>query len=102
LLKPILKFTNHTKWRFASYVIIFTLPPFCRITPVFAQQTVDAFIATEDQKKACFVCNLMGIVLLLESFSQFYFVFWANWFWHCKRDSKIKLFQHPEFQNEIF
>jgi ABC-type multidrug transport system fused ATPase/permease subunit len=37
----------------------------------------------------------MGIVLLCEVFSQFYFVFWANWLGQdIVKDIRIKLFKH--------
>jgi hypothetical protein len=41
---------------------------------------VDGYIQTEeDAKGLLFYITLMGVVLIAEVFSQFYFVYWSNW-----------------------
>jgi ABC-type multidrug transport system fused ATPase/permease subunit len=62
-------------------VIIFaiSLSIFAALRPYLLKQTVDGYIATEDKQGLLLYVVLMGIVLLFEVFSQFYFVFWANW-----------------------
>ena len=80
LFKRILKFTKPYQWRFNG-VIIFavSLSIFAALRPYLLKQTVDGYIATQDQQGLLMYVILMGIVLLLEVFSQFYFVYWANW-----------------------
>lgn len=96
LFKRILKFTKPYKWRFNG-VIIFavSLSLFAALRPYLLKQTVDGYIATQDQQGLLLYVMLMGIVLLLEVFSQFYFVFWANWLGQdIVKDIRTKLFQH--------
>ncbi|MCF6140734.1 ABC transporter ATP-binding protein/permease [Flavobacterium sp. K77] len=96
LFSRILKFTKPYKWRFNGVIIFaISLSIFAALRPYLLKQTVDAYIATEDQKGLLLYVTLMGIVLLLEVFSQFYFVFWANWLGQdIVKDIRTKLFQH--------
>lgn len=96
LFKRILKFTKPYKWRFNGVVIFaISLSIFAALRPYLLKQTVDGYIATQDQKGLLMYVILMGIVLLLEVFSQFYFVFWANWLGQdIVKDIRTKLFQH--------
>ena len=96
LFKRILKFTKPYKWRFNG-VIIFavSLSIFAALRPYLLKQTVDGYIATQDKQGLLMYVVLMGIVLLLEVFSQFYFVFWANWLGQdIVKDIRTKLFKH--------
>lgn len=96
LFKRILKFTKPYQWRFNG-VIIFavSLSVFAALRPYLLKQTVDGYIATQDQQGLLMYVILMGIVLLLEVFSQFYFVYWANWLGQdIVKDIRTKLFQH--------
>ncbi|RKS14753.1 ABC-type multidrug transport system fused ATPase/permease subunit [Flavobacterium sp. 120] len=96
LFKRILKFTKPYQWRFNG-VIIFavSLSIFAALRPYLLKQTVDGYIATQDQKGLLLYVILMGIVLLLEVFSQFYFVYWANWLGQdIVKDIRTKLFRH--------
>lgn len=96
LFSRILKFTKPYKWRFNGVIIFaISLSIFAALRPYLLKQTVDAYIATEDQKGLLLFVTLMGIVLFLEVFSQFYFVFWANWLGQdIVKDIRTKLFQH--------
>jgi ATP-binding cassette subfamily B multidrug efflux pump len=96
LFKRILKFTKPYQWRFNGVVIFaISLSIFAALRPYLLKQTVDGYIATQDQKGLLMYVILMGIVLLLEVFSQFYFVFWANWLGQdIVKDIRTKLFQH--------
>jgi ABC-type multidrug transport system fused ATPase/permease subunit len=50
---------------------------------------------TEDAKGLLFYITLMGVVLIAEVFSQFYFVYWSNWLGQdIVKDIRIKLFKH--------
>nr|WP_309755767.1 ABC transporter ATP-binding protein [Flavobacterium sp.] len=96
LFKRILKFTKPYKWRFNGVIIFaISLSIFAALRPYLLKQTVDGYIATEDKQGLLLYVVLMGIVLLFEVFSQFYFVFWANWLGQdIVKDIRTKLFQH--------
>jgi ABC-type multidrug transport system fused ATPase/permease subunit len=96
LFKRILKFTKPYKLRFNGVIIFaISLSVFAALRPYLLKQTVDGYIATQDQQGLLMYVILMGIVLLLEVFSQFYFVYWANWLGQdIVKDIRTKLFQH--------
>ncbi|MFV8443078.1 ABC transporter ATP-binding protein [Flavobacterium sp. LB2P44] len=96
LFKRILKFTKPYQWRFNGVIIFaISLSVFAALRPYLLKQTVDGYIATQDQQGLLVYVILMGIVLLLEVFSQFYFVYWANWLGQdIVKDIRTKLFQH--------
>ncbi|MDI6047958.1 ABC transporter ATP-binding protein [Flavobacterium yafengii] len=96
LFKRILKFTKPYQWRFNGVIIFaISLSIFAALRPYLLKQTVDGYIATQDQQGLLMYVVLMGIVLLLEVFSQFYFVYWANWLGQdIVKDIRTKLFQH--------
>ena len=96
LFKRILKYTKPYQWRFNGVVIFaISLSIFAALRPYLLKQTVDGYIATQDQQGLLMYVILMGTVLLLEVFSQFYFVFWANWLGQdIVKDIRAKLFRH--------
>ncbi|MDX6188007.1 ABC transporter ATP-binding protein [Flavobacterium sp. Fl-318] len=96
LFKRILKYTKPYKWRYYG-VIIFavSLSVFAALRPYLLKQTVDGYIKTHDQYGLLMYIVLMGVVLLMEVFSQFYFVYWANWLGQdIVKDIRTKLFKH--------
>lgn len=96
LFKRILTYTKPYKWRYNG-VILFavSLSIFAALRPYLLKETVDGYIKTHDQLGLLFYITLMGIVLLLEVFSQFYFVYWANWLGQdIVKDIRTKLFKH--------
>ncbi|KLT71366.1 MULTISPECIES: ABC transporter ATP-binding protein [unclassified Flavobacterium] len=96
LFKRILKYTKPYKWRYYG-VIIFavSLSVFAALRPYLLKQTVDGYIKTHDQHGLLMYIVLMGVVLLMEVFSQFYFVYWANWLGQdIVKDIRTKLFKH--------
>ena len=96
IFKRILEYTKPYRWRFNG-VILFavSLSVFAALRPYLLKQTVDEYIKTHDPKGLLFYVSIMGVVLLLEVFSQFYFVFWANWLGQdIVKDIRIKLFKH--------
>ena len=96
IFKRILEYTKPYQWRFNG-VILFavSLSVFAALRPYLLKQTVDEYIKTHDPKGLLFYVSIMGVVLLLEVFSQFYFVFWANWLGQdIVKDIRIKLFKH--------
>jgi ABC-type multidrug transport system fused ATPase/permease subunit len=96
LFKRILKFTKPYQRRFNGVIVFaISLSVFAALRPYLLKQTVDGYISTQDQQGLLFYVILMGIVLLLEVFSQFYFVFWANWLGQdIVKDIRTKLFHH--------
>ena len=59
------------------------------------KQTIDQYIKTKDQTGLLTYIILMGIVLIFEVISNFYFVFWANWLGQdIVKDIRNKLFKH--------
>ena len=96
LFKRILKFTKPYQWRFNGVIIFaISLSVFAALRPYLLKQTVDGYISTQDKQGLLMYVILMGIVLLFEVFSQFYFVYWANWLGQdIVKDIRTKLFQH--------
>lgn len=96
LFKRILKYTKPYQWRFNGVVVFaVSLSLFAALRPYLLKQTVDDYIKTEDANGLLLYITLMGIVLLSEVFSQFYFVYWANWLGQdIVKDIRIKLFRH--------
>lgn len=96
LFKRILKYTKPYKARFYG-VIAFAvfLSIFAALRPYLLKQTVDEYIEPKDKYGLLVYAIWMGIVLILEVFSQFYFVYWANWLGQdIIKDIRVKLFKH--------
>ena len=96
LFKRILKYTKPYKWRFNG-VIMFAvfLSIFAAVRPLILQGTVDTFIKPKDRYGLMLYVSLMGITLLFEVISQFFFVYWANWLGQdIVKDIRTKLFKH--------
>ena len=96
VFKRILEYTKPYKNRFNGVIVFaISLSVFAALRPYLLKQTVDGYIKTQDANGLLFYVTIMGIVLLLEVFSQFYFVFWANWLGQdIVKDIRIKLFKH--------
>jgi ATP-binding cassette subfamily B multidrug efflux pump len=96
VFKRILKYAQPYKWRFNS-VILFAifLSVFAALRPYLLKLTVDDYIKTHDQVGLLWYVTLMGIVLILEVLSNFFFVYWANWLGQdIVKDVRVKLFKH--------
>ena len=96
IFKRILEYTKPYKSRY-YWVIAFAvfLSAFAALRPYLLKQTVDAYIGPKDQPGLLLYVTLMGVVLILEVLSQFYFVFWANWLGQdIIKDIRTKLFKH--------
>jgi ATP-binding cassette, subfamily B, multidrug efflux pump len=96
LFKRILFYTKPYQWRFKSVIFwAIGLSVFAALRPYLLKNTIDDYIKTHDGNGLMFYIVLMGIVLILEVLSQFYFVYWANWLGQdIVRDIRIKLFDH--------
>ena len=96
LFKRILKYTKPYQFRFNG-VILFavSLSVFAALRPYLLKQTVDAYLAPKDQHGLFTYVAIKGIVLIMETISQFYFVYWANWLGQdIIKDIRTKLFNH--------
>jgi ABC-type multidrug transport system fused ATPase/permease subunit len=96
LFKRILKYTKPYQWRFNGVIIFaISLSVFAALRPYLLKQTVDSYIQPKDQNGLLIYITLMGIILLLEVLSQFFFVYWANWLGQdIVKDIRVKLFKH--------
>lgn len=96
LFKRILKYTQPYQLRFRGVIAFaISLSVFAALRPYLLKQTVDGYIKTHDQHGLLLYITFMGIVLLAEVFSQYYFVYWANWLGQdIVKDIRTKLFKH--------
>ena len=80
LFKRILKYTKPYKNRYYGVVLFAVLLSiFAALRPYLLKKTVDLYIETRDQQGLLNYVVFMGVVLLMEGLSQFYFSYWANW-----------------------
>jgi len=94
--QKVMQFAKPYRTRFV-WVILFSvfLSLFAAARPYLLKQTVDAYLIPKDESGMLFYVALMGIVLLFEVISQFYFVYWANWLGQdIVKDIREKLFAH--------
>jgi ABC-type multidrug transport system fused ATPase/permease subunit len=96
LFKRILKYTKPYHLRFNGVIAFaISLSIFAALRPYLLKQTVDEYIKTQDKFGLLVYVSIMGLVLLLEVFSQFYFVYWANWLGQdIVKDIRNKMFKH--------
>ncbi len=96
LFKRILKYTKPYQFRFRGVIwFAILLSIFAALRPLFLQITVDTFIKPGNKSGLLLYAVIMGLVLLLEGLSQYYFVYWANWLGQdIVKDIRTKLFQH--------
>lgn len=96
LFSKILLYTKPYKKRFYG-VIVFAvlLAVFAAVRPLLLADAVDEYIKPKNHFGLVQYIFIMGLTLLFEVFSQFYFVYWANWLGQdIIKDIRIKLFQH--------
>lgn len=96
LFKRILKYTKPYTFRFRGVIwFAVLLSLFAALRPLFLQITVDTFIKPGNKSGLLVYAVIMGIALLMEGLSQYYFVLWANWLGQdIVKDIRTKLFQH--------
>ena len=96
LFKRILKYTK--PYKIVFYGVISTailLAIFAALRPFLLKLTVDTYIKPKDENGLLLYISFMGIVLILEGISQFFFVFWANLLGqNIIKDIRTKLFKH--------
>ena len=96
LFKRILKYTKPYQFRFNGVILFaISLSVFAALRPYLLKQTVDAYLEPKDQHGLFTYVAIMGVVLIMETISQFYFVYWANWLGQdIIKDIRTKLFKH--------
>ena len=96
LFKRILKYTKPYKFRYYGVILFaFLLALFASLRPFLLEITVDSYIKTASKSGLLTYALIMGVILLLETLSQFFFVYWANWLGQdIIKDIRIKLFHH--------
>jgi ATP-binding cassette, subfamily B, multidrug efflux pump len=96
LFKRILKYTKPYKARMYGVILFaIALSVFAALRPYLLKHTVDGYIKTGNKLGLLNYIVLMAVILLFEVFSNFFFVFWANWLGQdIVKDIRIKLFQH--------
>ncbi|GEP52433.1 xenobiotic ABC transporter ATP-binding protein [Flavobacterium noncentrifugens] len=96
IFKRILEYTKPYQRRFNGVVFFaIALSVFAALRPYLLKHTVDGYIQHHDAKGLLSYIVLMFVVLLAEVFSQFYFVYWANWLGQdIVKDIRNKLFRH--------
>ncbi|ESU20268.1 ABC transporter, ATP-binding/membrane-spanning protein [Flavobacterium enshiense DK69] len=78
-------------------VVLFsiTLSVFAAVRPYLLKQTIDTYLKVHDQVGLLNYIILMGVVLVLEVGSQFFFTYWASWLGQdIVKDIREKLFHH--------
>src|SRR5690606_2383975 len=94
--KKVMQYARPYRARFVL-VILFavSLAVFAAVRPYILKETVDSYISTRDASGLVYYISLMGIVLIFEVVSQFYFVYLANAFGQdIVKDIREKLFRH--------
>lgn len=96
LFKRILKYTKPYQARFNGVIVFaITLSIFAALRPYLLKLTVDNYMKPRDEHGLLLYVSLMGVVLIFEGLSQFYFVYWANWLGQdIVKDIRTKLFKH--------
>ncbi len=96
VFKRILAFTKPYKGRFYGVIVFaFSLSIFAALRPYMLKKTVDSYISLNDSTGLLNYILIMFGVLMMEVFSQFYFVYWANWLGQdIVKDIRTKLFKH--------
>lgn len=95
-LKKVLAYAKPYKSRL-FWVIVWavSLSIFAAARPFLLKKTVDNYIDPKDESGLLIYIVLMGIVLLLEVLTQFFFTYWANWLGQdIIKDIREKLFYH--------
>ncbi|WP_330441668.1 ABC transporter ATP-binding protein [Flavobacterium sp. C4GT6] len=104
-LKKVLKFTKPYRGRYNAVIFFaISLSLFAALRPYLLKRTVDEYISPKDETGLLYYIIAMGIVLMLEVTSQFYFVYWANWLGQdIVKDIREKLFsQISRFKMKFF
>ena len=95
-LKKVIQYAKPYQSRF-NWVIVWAilLSIFAAARPYLLKQTVDDYLKNHNKEGLLLYVIIMGVVLLLEVLSQFFFTYWANWLGQdIIKDIRDKLFKH--------
>jgi ATP-binding cassette, subfamily B, multidrug efflux pump len=95
-LTKVMRFAKPYKMRFV-WVIVFSiaLSIFAALRPLLLKYTINNYFRHKDLDGLMLFVGLMGISLIIEVASSFYFVYWANWLGQdIVKDIREKLFKH--------
>ncbi|MFT3793211.1 ABC transporter ATP-binding protein [Flavobacterium sp.] len=96
IFKRILEYTKPYQSRYYAVIAFaISLSIFAALRPYLLKETIDNYVTNRDSHGLLMYIIFMAVVLLAEVFSQFYFVFWANWLGQdIIKDIRNKLFRH--------
>lgn len=104
-LAKVMRFAKPYRSRFV-WVIIFsvTLSIFAALRPYLLKYTIDNHFKDKNLDGLILFVSIMGISLIIEVASSFYFVYWANWLGQdIVKDIREKLFAHiTRFRMKFF
>lgn len=96
-LKKVLAYAKPYKSRFI-WVIVWAviLALFAAMRPLILKEIVDGYLLINNTKQDFqIIIGIMGIILIVEVVSQFFFTYWANWLGQdIIKDIRNKLFNH--------
>ena len=95
-LKKVMHYAKPYQKRF-NWVIVWAilLSIFAAVRPYLLKQTVDDYLKNHNKEGLLIYVIIMGVVLLLEVLSQFFFTYWANWLGQdIIKDIRDQLFKH--------
>ncbi|KGO95918.1 ABC transporter ATP-binding protein [Flavobacterium enshiense] len=95
-LKKVMHYAKPYQKRLYMVVLFsITLSVFAAVRPYLLKQTIDTYLKVHDQVGLLNYIILMGVVLVLEVGSQFFFTYWASWLGQdIVKDIREKLFHH--------
>jgi ATP-binding cassette, subfamily B, multidrug efflux pump len=96
VFKRIMVYTKPYRRRFNGVITwAVLLAIFAALRPALLKGTIDNYISTKEQLGLLYYIIAMGVFMIMEVLSQFYFVYWANWLGQdIIRDIRNKLFRH--------
>jgi ABC-type multidrug transport system fused ATPase/permease subunit len=79
-LQKVLQYAKPYQKRFNWFIVFaISLSAFAALRPYMLKQTVDSYVQHQDKYGLLIYVGLMGLVLIFEVVSQFFFTYWASW-----------------------
>lgn len=104
-LLKVMRFAKPYRSRFV-WVIVFSvaLSIFAALRPYLLKHTVNSYLMGKNMDGLMLFVSIMGVTLLVEVASQFYFVYWANWLGQdIVKDIRERLYNHiTHFRMKFF
>lgn len=96
VFKRIMVYTKPYRRRFYGVIIwAVLLAVFASLRPALLKGAIDKYISSKEELGLLYYIIAMGVFMIIEVLSQFYFVYWANWLGQdIIRDIRNKLFRH--------